>query len=202
MTAHITTARGEFDVATALVGRANLENILAATAVALEFDVPLSDIAATAATLGPAAHRGEIVRLADGITVIDDSYNANPTATRRTLEVLGAARGSRRVAVIGEMLELGDHAASLHREVGRAAAQAPVDLLFTIGGAPAAALGESAVAAGMSRAAVRHFATSDEAADAIVAAVGRGDVVLVKGSRGVKTDRVVDRLKAAHAVRG
>jgi UDP-N-acetylmuramoyl-tripeptide--D-alanyl-D-alanine ligase len=184
------------------VGRANLANVLAATAVALEFDVPLADVAAKAAGLAPAAHRGEIVRLAGGITVIDDSYNANPTATKRALDVLGAARSSRRVAVIGEMLELGDHAASLHAEVGRAVAAAGVNLLFAVGGAAAGALADAAVDAGMSKASVRHFATSDEAADAAVSAVREGDVVLVKGSRGVKTDRVVDRLKAAHAERG
>jgi UDP-N-acetylmuramoyl-tripeptide--D-alanyl-D-alanine ligase len=202
MTARITTPRGPVDVTTALVGRANLANILAATAVALEFEVPLADVAAKAATIGPAAHRGEIVRLAGGITVIDDSYNANPTATKRALDVLGAARSSRRVAVIGEMLELGDHAALLHADVGRAVAAAGVDLLFAVGGDAAGALADAAVGAGMPKASVRHFATSDEAADAAVAAVREGDVVLVKGSRGVKTDRVVDRLKAAHPERG
>jgi UDP-N-acetylmuramoyl-tripeptide--D-alanyl-D-alanine ligase len=201
-TARVTTARGPIDITTPLVGRANLANILAATAVALEFDVPLADIAAKVATVGPAAHRGEIVRLAGGITVIDDSYNANPTATKRALDVLVAARGARRVAVIGEMLELGDHAAVLHADVGRAMAAAGVDLLFAVGGAAALALADAAVDAGMSKASVRYFATSDEAADAAVTTVRDGDVVLVKGSRGVKTDRVVDRLKAAHAERG
>ena len=200
--ARITTARGAIDITTPLVGRANLANVLAATAVALEFDVPLEDIATKAATLGPAAHRGEIVRLAGGITVIDDSYNANPTATRRALDVLAAARGSRRVAVIGEMLELGDHAIALHAEVGRAVAAAGVDMLLAVGGAAAGALADAAVDAGMSKTSVRHFATSDEAADAAVADIRAGDVVLVKGSRGVKTDRVVDRLKAARAERG
>ena len=136
------------------------------------------------------------VRLANGATVIDDSYNANPTATRRALEVLAAGRGTRRIAVLGEMLELGDRAHALHQEVGRAAAQAELDVLLTVGGAPAAALAASAVAAGLARDRVRHFATSDEAAAATVALVGPGDLVLVKGSRGVQTDRVVERLKA------
>jgi UDP-N-acetylmuramoyl-tripeptide--D-alanyl-D-alanine ligase len=77
-----------------------------------------------------------------------------------------------------------------------------VDVLFAVGGPPAAALADAAVAAGMPEADVRHFATSEEAADAAVAIVRRGDVVLVKGSRGVKTDRVVDRLKAERAERG
>jgi len=192
----VTTPRGSVELTTPLVGRGNLANILAATAVALEFDVPLADVAAKAAGLRPASHRGEIVRLASGITVVDDSYNANPTATRRALDVLASAQATRRIAVIGEMLELGDHAAALHQEVGRAAVRAGVDHLLVVGGVAAAALAEAAIAAGMTRSSVGYFATSDEAADVAVAMVKPGDVVLVKGSRGVKTDRVVERLKA------
>jgi UDP-N-acetylmuramoyl-tripeptide--D-alanyl-D-alanine ligase len=169
---------------------------MAATAVALEFDVPLATIAERAAGLQPATHRGEVVRLSGGITVIDDSYNANPTATRRALEVLAGAQATRRVAVLGEMLELGDRAAELHGDVGRAAAKARVDVLFAVGGAPAEALAAAAIDAGMPRGHVRHFTSSDQAADATVALVKAGDLVLVKGSRGVKTDRVVERLKA------
>jgi UDP-N-acetylmuramoyl-tripeptide--D-alanyl-D-alanine ligase len=198
----VTTSRGEVALRTPLTGRGNLANVLAATAVAIEFDVALEDIRQRAARLRPAAHRGEVVRLRDRVTVIDDSYNANPTATIYALDVLAAAGAARRVAVLGEMLELGDRAAALHADVGRAVAAAGVDVLFAIGGAPAAALADAAVAGGMSSARVRHFATSDEAAGAIAAAVEPGDVVLVKGSRGVKTDRVVDRLKAEWMARG
>jgi len=195
MRARVTTPRGDTTIDTPLVGRSNLANILAATAVALEFDVPLAAIAERARRLQPAAHRGDVVRLASGITLIDDSYNANPTATRRALEVLASASATRRVAVLGEMLELGDQSIALHEDVGRAAARSNVDLLVTVGGAPASALAASAVAAGRSRGAVQHFATSDEAAAFVLSAVRPGDVVLVKGSRGVRTDRVVERLK-------
>ena len=96
--ARIETPRGAFDVATPLVGRGNLANVLAATAVALEFDVPLEAIAERARRLEPAAHRGQIVRLRGGVTIIDDSYNANPTATRQALDVLARANGRRRGA--------------------------------------------------------------------------------------------------------
>jgi len=194
--AAVTTPMGAVELTTPLVGRGNLANVLAAAAVAIEFGVPLDAIADRASRLTPPSHRGEIVRLANGATVIDDSYNANPTATRRALDVLAAGRGTRRIAVLGEMLELGDRAHALHQEVGRAAARAELDVLLTVGGAPAAALAASAVAAGLARDRVRHFATSDEAAAATVALVGPGDLVLVKGSRGVRTDRVVERLKA------
>jgi UDP-N-acetylmuramoyl-tripeptide--D-alanyl-D-alanine ligase len=195
--ARLRTPRGAIDVTTPLVGRGNLANVLAAAAVAIELDVPLDVIAERAASLRPPSHRGEIVRLRDGVTVIDDSYNANPAATRRALDVLRESPDRvRRVAVLGEMLELGDSAVGLHQDIGRAAAAAGVDLLLTVGGASAAALGEAAVAAGIGRDRVHHFATSEEAASAAVAMVAAGDLVLVKGSRGVRTDRVVERLKA------
>jgi UDP-N-acetylmuramoyl-tripeptide--D-alanyl-D-alanine ligase len=193
--ARVITPRGRATIETPLVGRTNLANILAATAVALEFDVTLDEVAARARTLRPASHRGEVVALASGITIIDDSYNANPTATTRALDVLASAAAERRIAVLGEMLELGDASPRLHAEVGRAAAAVRIDALFAIGGAPAVALAAAAIAAGMRRDAVHHFATSDEAADAVLSLLRRGDVALVKGSRGVRTDRIVERLK-------
>jgi UDP-N-acetylmuramoyl-tripeptide--D-alanyl-D-alanine ligase len=194
--AHVATNRGAIDLTMPLVGRANLSNVLAATAVALELDVPLTAIAERAAQLRPAAHRGEVIRLRRGVTVIDDSYNANPTATRRAIEVLASASAARRIAVLGEMLELGEHAGELHADVGRAAAQAGVDVLVAIGGPPAERLAAAAVAAGMASDRVRYYATSDAAAVAVADVVGPGDTVLVKGSRGVRTERVVERLKA------
>jgi UDP-N-acetylmuramoyl-tripeptide--D-alanyl-D-alanine ligase len=138
--------------------------------------------------------------LGRGVTVVDDSYNSSPSALRRSLETLARERtAGRRVAVLGEMLELGDLSMALHQECGRVAAGAGLGLLVTVGGAPAEALGRTAVDAGMSAAAVRHAATSVEAADLVARLVTPGDVVLVKGSRGVKTDLVVDRLAAVFA---
>jgi UDP-N-acetylmuramoyl-tripeptide--D-alanyl-D-alanine ligase len=137
------------------------------------------------------------VRLPTGVPVIDDSSIANPTATRRALEVLrSSSSGGRKIAVLGEMLELGDRAAELHAGVGRAAAAAGVDVLIAVGGAPAESLAEAAIVAGMSRAVVHHFRESAAAAAAAVRIVASGDVVLVKGSRGIRADVVVERLKA------
>ena len=198
--ARVTTPKGAFDLRTPLVGRGNLSNILAATAVGVHFDVPLPAIAERAAALKPAHHRGEVVRLGRGVVIIDDSYNANPTATRSSIEVLrrSETRG-RRVAVLGEMLELGDRAIALHRRVGEEAAASGVDELVAIGGPPARELAEAAEAMGLILGEVHHFETSDEAANAFASYVRAGDLVLVKGSRGVRTDIVVDRLKAEFA---
>ena len=179
-----------------LVGRGNLANVLAAVAVGTHFGVALETMAARAAGLTPAKRRGEVRPLAGGVTVIDDSYNSSPAALARSLETLAATPATRRVAVLGEMLELGDLALPLHEQCGRAAAASGVALLVTIGGAPARALAEAAVAAGMAGAAVCHVETSDEAAALVDARLAPGDVVLVKGSRGVRTDVVVDHLAA------
>ncbi|HEX9368134.1 MAG TPA: UDP-N-acetylmuramoyl-tripeptide--D-alanyl-D-alanine ligase [Vicinamibacterales bacterium] len=196
MAATVTTPRGDVHVETPLLGTGNLLNLLAATAVAVEMDVPLGVIAERAATLTPAARRGELLRLPGGITLIDDSYNSSPAALKQSLETVGASTGSaRKVAVLGEMLELGAHAERLHAECGRAAAGAGLDLLIAVGGDPARRLADAARAAGMPASTVVHVATSAEAADVAREKVRPGDLVLVKGSRGIRTDRVVDRLK-------
>jgi UDP-N-acetylmuramoyl-tripeptide--D-alanyl-D-alanine ligase len=181
-----------------LLGRSNLANVLAGMAVALDAGVPLPAIVERAATLSPASHRGEVKRLASGVTVMDDAYNANPLAVRRALDVIASEpHARRRVAVLGEMLELGPESVRLHEECGRAAVRSKIDVLVTVGKESARALGEAAVAAGLARAAVTHFADSTAAAEAVAALVQSGDVVLVKGSRGVRLERVVERLHGA-----
>jgi UDP-N-acetylmuramoyl-tripeptide--D-alanyl-D-alanine ligase len=196
--AWLLTNRGEARIETPLVGRGNLANILAAAAVALDAEVPLAEIVARAVTLAPAPRRGAVLRLAGGITVLDDSYNSSPAALRRALETLGSTTGrARKGAVLGEMLELGDHSLRLHRACGAAAAAAGLAWLVTVGGAPAAALGDAAVEAGLSAAAVRHAATSTEAAEIALSLARPGDLILVKGSRGIGVDRVTDRLEEA-----
>jgi UDP-N-acetylmuramoyl-tripeptide--D-alanyl-D-alanine ligase len=198
--ARVTTPKGAFDLTTPLIGRGNLANVLAATAVGVHFDVPLAAMAERAGTLQAAHHRGDVLRLGKGVVVIDDSYNANPTATRRAIEVLlSSATAGRRVAVIGEMLELGDHGEALHTQIGEAAAKAGVDKLVAIGGHNAVAAAVAAIMAGLPRDRAHYFKSSDEAANAFASFVQPGDLVLVKGSRGIRTDLVVDRLKAEFA---
>ena len=137
-----------------------------------------------------------MLRLPNGVTVIDDSYNSSPSALKRALDVLAHTWAARRIAVIGEMLELGDLSTELHEDCGRAAAGSGLLRLVTIGGAAARALGAAAIAAGMPSSTVSHFDTSDEAARALPSQLAAGDVVLVKGSRGTRTDLVVEQLTA------
>jgi UDP-N-acetylmuramoyl-tripeptide--D-alanyl-D-alanine ligase len=194
MEAELHTPSGSVTLHTPLIGRANLSNVLAAAAVALQFEVPLADVSAATGSLQPMRHRGEVRRLARGLTVIDDSYNSNPAALERALQVIEGVHGQRRIAVIGEMLELGAASTALHERCGRAVAATRLDSLVTVGGEPARALGQAAVAAGMPSGAVVHTPTSAEAADVLSQLVAQGDVVLVKGSRGIRTERVVERL--------
>jgi UDP-N-acetylmuramoyl-tripeptide--D-alanyl-D-alanine ligase len=196
--ARVVTPAGERVMDVPLLGLANLSNVLAATATALALGVPLDDIAARVATLAPAPRRGAVRRLRDGIVLVDDSYNSSPSALRHALSVLAVERARRKVAALGEMLELGDHTTALHEDCGRAAVDAGVTLLYAIGGAPARALADAAIAAGLEPSAGHWFATSVEAADAAAKAVQPGDLVLVKGSRGTRTDIVADRLAAEH----
>ncbi|MEZ5415781.1 MAG: UDP-N-acetylmuramoyl-tripeptide--D-alanyl-D-alanine ligase [Vicinamibacterales bacterium] len=160
--ATIETPAGAVPLTLALPGRGHLMNALAAAAVGVELGVACGDIAARLATLAPATHRGVTLRTPAGITVLDDSYNSSPAALQRALDVLAASRpAGRRVAVLGEMLELGDRAIDLHEACGRHAAACGIERLITVGGAPAARLGEAAEAAGLARTAVTHVATSD-----------------------------------------
>ena len=190
------TPQGRRDLKVPLLGRGHLMNVVCGAAVALELGIELDTIVSRAAALKPSSRRGAVLRLPKGVTVIDDSYNSSPSALMRSLEVIARSWGARRIAVIGEMLELGGLSESLHRDCGRAAASSRLSKLFTIGGDPARALGEAAIAAGLPRAAVMHFDNSTDAAPAIASQITSGDVVLVKGSRGTRTDLVVERLTA------
>lgn len=194
--AALVTPAGTRDLKVPLLGRGHLMNVLAAAAVALDLGIDLDTIASRAAQLTPSPRRGAVVKLPKGVTVIDDSYNSSPSALQRSLEVIARAWAARRIAVLGEMLELGELSVPLHLECGRAAAASRLARLFTIGGDAARAMGEAAVEAGMPRAAVTHVDNSTDAAPLIAGQITPGDVVLVKGSRGTRTDLVVERLAA------
>ena len=196
----VRTPVGATAVTTPLLGLGNLANVLAAITVALQLQVPLAAIPERVSAVDAPPHRGQIRRLARGVVVVDDSYNSNPLAVVTALDTLSRdRRAGRRVAVLGEMLELGARADALHRSTGRAAAAAGLGLLLTVGGDAAQALGDAAVEAGMPENRVIHCEGSAAAAMRLTAMLQADDVVLVKGSRGVGTDLVVARLEAEWA---
>ena len=194
--ADVTTPWGPVALRLALPGLANLLNVLAAVTVALEAGVSIADVERVAATLAPVAQRGASEALANGVRLIDDSYNASPAAVQAAIQALAATpTHGRRIAVLGEMRELGAQAVALHAESGRAVADAGVDVLVAVGGPDADGLMQGAVLGGMSPSQLHRCATSQEAAAVVAGLLRAGDVVLVKGSRGTRTDVIADRLR-------
>ena len=195
------TPEGAVEVELPLHGAYNAENFLAAAAAAHALGVPLAELPAAAAAAAPTGGRGAVLALGragsraggTGFTVVDDSYNSNPVALRRALESARALHGARHWAVLGDMLELGPDAPRFHREEGEAAA--------ALGFAPVVGVGELsrqlAEGAAASGARGEWFATAEEAAAFAAGEAREGDVVLVKGSRGVRLERVVAALRAA-----
>jgi len=176
---------------TSLAGRHGVMNILAALAVARVFGIPFARLAEAVRSFSIGRMRGERLEHA-GITVWNDCYNANPEAMRAMLDVLAATPAARRIAVLGEMLELGRAAEDLHREVGRHAAARGVDLILGVRG-NARFIVEAARAAGAANGSTRFFETPGEAGEFAREQARAGDAVLFKGSRGVAMERALEK---------
>jgi UDP-N-acetylmuramoyl-tripeptide--D-alanyl-D-alanine ligase len=177
------------------LGGPHLSNALAALAAASVWGIGANEAAEVFPRLKPAAMRGEVLRFEEGFAVINDCYNSNPLALEQMLALLAATPGyRRRIVVAGEMLELGATSPALHRECGRKAA-AVADWVFGVQG-QAKEIVAGAVEAGLARAQTGFFETSDEAAKFIAGFVKSGDLVLVKGSRGVRMEKIIGELKA------
>lgn len=178
-----------------LPGGHSAENALAALAAVLATGASLEEAAAGMRTLEAGPGRGRIHRLGQGIAVVDDVYNSNPAAVAAVLRTLAGSRPpGRRVLVFGDMLELGHDEAAFHREVGRLAAQAGVDLIVGVGPRAREAVEEAA------RSGVHGTAHEPDAASAargMPARLRPGDFVVVKGSRGVRLEKVVTAIQSA-----
>jgi UDP-N-acetylmuramoyl-tripeptide--D-alanyl-D-alanine ligase len=185
------TPSGTSDVEIPSLGRLSAHNAAAAAAAGIAAGLPLDTIVTALSAGWSAAHRVELVRLR-GITVVDDSYNASPGSVLAALDLLGDLPG-RRVAVLGEMLELGDDHEAGHRKVGEAAAFT-ADLLVVVG-PNAGGIVDGAVAGGLVRGRIQHVNDAETAVDALRPRLREGDVILVKASRGIGLDRVVDALR-------
>jgi UDP-N-acetylmuramoyl-tripeptide--D-alanyl-D-alanine ligase len=168
----------------------HLDNYLAAAAVAFALAVPLSSIAAQTESLRPLKMRGELHRLPKGIVLIDDSYNSSPAALENALHSLAHFPGKRKVAVLGDMLELGPKEHEFHREAGKAVARNGWDVLVTVG-PRSLAMEEGAREGGMKREDILTFKNSEDAASRMGDFVREGDLLLVKGSRGMKMEHIV-----------
>jgi UDP-N-acetylmuramoyl-tripeptide--D-alanyl-D-alanine ligase len=178
-------------VAIPTLGRLSVHNALAAAAVGRAAGVTLEEIAAGLATGWSAPHRAQLVR-AGGVTLVDDSYNASPRSVVAALELLSGLPG-RRGAVLGEMLELGEASEDGHRTVGEAAARA-VDWLVVVG-RDAAPIAEGALDAGMDPSRITTARDADAVLATLPPRLRTGDVVLIKASRGIGLDRLVDGLR-------
>jgi UDP-N-acetylmuramoyl-tripeptide--D-alanyl-D-alanine ligase len=178
------------DVAIPTLGRLAVHNALAGAAVGLAAGMSVDEIVRALAAGWSAPHRAVLVRTA-GPTIVDDSYNASPAAVEAALELLAGLPG-RHIAVLGEMLELGDESEPGHEQVGAAAA-AVVDRLVVVGDG-ATGIARGARDAGLAGDAILEVADRDAAFEWLVDESASGDVVLVKASRGIGLDMLVDRL--------
>lgn len=172
-------------------GAHNALNAAAAASACAGVGVPIGEGLAALGDFAPKSAMRLDIRMHAGVLLINDAYNANPLSMRAALSIMAeAAAGARTVAVLGDMLELGELETEAHRQLGRDLVAAGVDILVAFG--PASAISASeAIACGLPRAAVRHTLTHADAAGVLLDAVRAGDVVLIKGSRGMALENVV-----------
>jgi UDP-N-acetylmuramoyl-tripeptide--D-alanyl-D-alanine ligase len=188
------TPVGSLDVRLSVRGEHQVLNAAMATAVAIELQVPLAEIGHGLAGADTAAWRMELDRTDHGVTVLNDAYNASPTSTAAALRSLARLPvPGRRMAVLGEMRELGAEAEAAHYDLGRMAVECGVEVLVIVGD-EARPLGAGARAAGLSGVEVVEVADPAAAVDVISSRAREGDAVLVKASRAIGLERVAAAL--------
>jgi UDP-N-acetylmuramoyl-tripeptide--D-alanyl-D-alanine ligase len=196
----IVTPQGPLTVALRVLGEHNARNALAATSAALAAGVSLDAIKRGLEAFEPVKGRLQVKRAAvesiEGATVIDDTYNSNPDSMRAAIDVL-ASQASPRVLVMGDMGEVGDQGPAFHREVGAYAAERGIDALYALGDASAASA--KAFHSAASNKSAKHFTDVQELIAALKrAGFGPGATFLVKGSRFMQMERVVDAVTSPH----
>ncbi len=182
----VTAGETQATVTLPLLGRHNIWNAMAAIAAGLEAGIPLAECAVAVGRLRPPDKRGEVLRIGDA-TVINDCYNSNPEALKSMIATLAAMPAKRRILVAGEMLELGPESVRLHRECGKAAAEAGIDLVVGVRG-NAQQIVEGAREAG---ALAIFLPTPLEAGEWLKAELRPGDAALLKASRGVGLEQAL-----------
>jgi UDP-N-acetylmuramoyl-tripeptide--D-alanyl-D-alanine ligase len=193
--------KGNIQATLPMSGRHNLSNALAAAAVGVAFEMSPEQIRDALSTARPPKMRGEVFDFAAGFTLIDDSYNSNPRSLMNMVRTMAESRKNRTrlIVLAGEMLELGPDETELHKQAGRDIAAAGINVLWGIRGL-ASQIVAGANEQGLTN--TKFFGSSSEAAEQIIKEVTEGDLVLVKGSRGVATDKVVAALKEAFPLIG
>jgi UDP-N-acetylmuramoyl-tripeptide--D-alanyl-D-alanine ligase len=183
----------------ALPGRHVVANALASLAAASVWELGIEEARVVLPQLQPPVMRGELLQFSNGAALINDSYNSSPAALQAMTALLAATPGfRRRILAAGEMRELGASSAQLHHEAGAFAAKTGlVDWIVGVAG-DAAQLLEGAASAGIPRDRLKFFASSEEAADFLQKFLQPGDLLLIKGSRGVKMERIVEVLLVQH----
>lgn len=193
MTAEFHTPQGDMEVFIPIPGEHNVYNALAATCVAEQLGLSMDEIKCGIAAASTISGRTNLIHT-KGMTVIDDCYNANPVSMKASLDVLSKA-GGRKIAVLGDMGELGEDEQQLHYEVGTYAGTLPIDLLFCVG----TLSGKLAEGAKKQNPAltVKHYGTREEMTEELLATVKEGDAVLVKASHFMEFPKVVAALTEA-----
>jgi UDP-N-acetylmuramoyl-tripeptide--D-alanyl-D-alanine ligase len=186
-----------------LIGRHNVMNAVAALAAASVWGIGAEDAQRVFPQLQPADKRGEVVKFDEGFTVINDSYNSSPAALNALAELLAATPGfARRILAAGEMRELGESAPDLHRECGRCVAGLrKIDWIIGVQG-PAEEFVKAAIAAGHPAERAKFFQNSGEAGEFLAQFVKPNDLLLLKGSRGVKMEKILEAIDAGHVRSG
>jgi len=189
-------------LALALPGRHSVENALAALAAASVWGIRAAEAASVLRNFKVGEMRGRLLEFAAGFALVNDSYNSNPVALAAMVDLLAhtKAKGGnylRRILAAGEMLELGPDSPNLHREAGRLAASRRIDCVVAVQG-DATEIANGAIEAGVPASQVHFFAESSAAASFVTDFVKPGDLLLVKGSRGVKMERIVEALRAKY----
>lgn len=191
---NLSTPAGQMPCFFPLPGAHNVTNALAAAAVGHRFGLTPKEIAAGLSSASLTGMRLEIKQGKDGVRIIDDSYNASPTSAAAALKLLADSGGERTIAVLGDMYELGEETVHGHREVGQQAAALQIDYLCTVGQlAEEIAIG--AINAGLNRDLVNIYQEKTEAVSFLRSYLQKGDVVLIKGSRGMKMEEITAALQ-------
>lgn len=177
------------------VNEALVENLMAAAGVALAFGLTAEEITARINGLQPSERRGIWHYLGKNIKLYDDSYNSNPRALAAILKSLGKLRAKRKVAILGDMLELGPAEKEYHSQAGQVLVDSGWDMLVSIGPL-AAVMAESAAQSGLTRKNIYMFPDSASAVSEIARIIQPGDLVLVKGSNAMKMDLIVEEIKS------